>query len=360
MTKINIRQILKTATAWAKQHKLAAAGIALLVVAIIVGGTFAIFGQREQEPAARTPKRQSQAPKPKFYSPLTGREVPNEAATKQAVTAIMLENSPDARPQSGLKQAGIVYEAIAEGGITRFLVLYQQEKPQVIGPVRSLRMYYVDWLAPYNPSIIHVGGSSAALNEVRNGSYRDIDQFFNGDSYWRANDRAAPHNVYTSFQKLDAINTAKGYTESTFIAHPRVDGKPTNPPTAQSITINVSGATYNSHYNYDASSNSYLREQGGAAHLDREEGQIQPNVVIALKVNMHKIMEDGWRESIETIGTGQAVIFQNGIATEATWHKPDRKTPIQFTDTAGGEISLVRGQTWITAVPNISGGVAWQ
>ena len=123
-------------------------------------------------------------PIPKAYPENSLESIPQASANlSKPVTAIMIENSPDARPHSGLKQAEVVYEAIAEGGITRFLTLFQQHKPQLIGPVRSLRMYYVDWLAPYQASVAHVGGSHASLQEIRNGKYRDIDQFFNGSSY---------------------------------------------------------------------------------------------------------------------------------------------------------------------------------
>jgi hypothetical protein len=272
----------------------------------------------------------------------------------------MIENSPDARPQSGLKQAGVVYEAIAEGGITRFLAIYQEAKPQLIGPVRSVRMYYVDWAAPYNASIAHVGGSAAALAEVRNGSYRDIDQFFNGAYYWRATDRYAPHNVYTSFAKLDELNAKKGYKESTFKGFPRADGKASATPDATSIDMDISGVLYNTHYNYDAASNTYLRNIAGGPSLDREEGQIAPSVVIAIKVDMSLIMEDGYRESITTTGSGVAEIFQNGTVTTGTWSKSSRTSQIQFLDAAGKEIPLNRGQTWITAIPNDSGDVTWQ
>lgn len=295
-----------------------------------------------------------------YYSPLTGNKVADDAATKQAVTGIMIENSPDARPQSGLKEAGIVYEAIAEGGITRFLALYQEAKPQQIGPVRSVRMYYVDWVAPYNASVAHIGGSKAALDEVRNGNYRDIDQFFNAGYYWRATDRYAPHNVYTSFEKLDALNAAKGYKESTFTAWPRKDGKPAETPTATSVAINFSGPLFNTQYTYDKSSNTYLRSVGGADSNDREDGRIAPSVVVAMKVNMVRVLEDGYRESIQTTGSGEAIIFQNGTATTATWHKGSRADSIKFTDANGKEIALTRGQTWIAAVPNGSGSVSWQ
>ena len=299
-------------------------------------------------------------PAPTYYSPLTGIKVADEAATKQPVTAIMIENSPDARPQSGIKQAGIVYEAIAEGGITRFLALYQEAKPGLIGPVRSVRMYYVDWAAAYDASIAHVGGSFNALQEVRNGSYRDIDQFFNAGSYWRAGDRAAPHNVYTSFQNLDELNRSKGYTESHFTGFPRTDSKVSATPNATSVDINISSAWYNTHYDFDAASNTYLRSIGGEASNDREDGRIAPNVIVALKVDMTNVFEDGWRENITTIGQGGAVIFQNGTATEVTWRKTDRKAPLELLDAEGKPIKLNRGQTWIAAVPNGSGSIGWK
>lgn len=295
-----------------------------------------------------------------YYSPLTGSKVDSEAITKQAVTGIMIENSPDARPQSGLKQAGVVYEAIAEGGITRFLALYQEAKPQLIGPVRSVRIYYVDWVAPYNASVAHIGGSAAALSEVRNGNYRDIDQFFNAPSYWRSTDRYAPHNVYTSFEKLDALNAAKGYTQSTFTPWPRQEDKAAETPSATSIAINFSSALFNTHYDYDAATNSYLRSIAGAPSTDREDGQITPKVVIAMKVAMSLVREDGDRESITTTGSGEATIFQNGSATNVTWKKAGRSAPLQFFNSEGKEVALNRGQTWVAAVPISGGSVTWQ
>jgi hypothetical protein len=347
---------------WIKKHRIVSIVIAGLFLILVAGVTAFIILSQKSTPISVshiTPKPKPK-PAPVFYSPLTGDKVADVAATKQAVTAIMIENSPDARPQSGIKQAGIVYEAIAEGGITRFLTLHQQDKPQLIGPVRSLRMYYVDWLAPYNASVAHVGGSQFALQEIRNGKYRDIDQFFNGGSYWRATDRYAPHNVYTSFAKLDALNAAKGYTSSTFTGFERADAAPSKTPNATSITINISGPLYNTTYTYDKANNRYNRFLAGAPHNDREEGQLTPNVVIGMKVDMSQVLEDGYRENITTAGSGAATIFQNGTAQEVTWTKADRASQIVFTDAAGKVVPLVRGQTWIAAVPNGSGSVSWQ
>lgn len=312
-------------------------------------------------------------PAPIYYSPLTGIEVPDVATTKRPVTGIMIENSDSARPQSGLKDAGIVYEAIAEGGITRFLALYQEAQPGLIGPVRSVRPYYVEWADPYDASVAHVGGSANALTMIRSGNFgHDLDQFFNGSYYWRANDRYAPHNVYTNFSNLNALEAKKGITTSNFTGFPRVPiptkqtkpatSKPTPKPpiTAANINVHISGADFDSSYVYDQPSNTYARSEGGAPHVDREKGRITPTVVIVMKVAMVLAFEDGYREQITTTGSGAAYIFQDGSVIQGTWSRPDVKSQLVFTGPDGKQINLERGQTWITAIPNGSGSLAWQ
>ncbi len=295
----------------------------------------------------------------KYYSPLSGVQVADEAATKRAVTAVMIENSPDARPQSGLAEADVVFEAVAEGGITRFISLYQNARPGLVGPVRSLRAYYADWAAGFDPSVAHVGGSGDALAMIRSGNYGvDIDQFANGSSFWRATDRAAPHNVYTNFDKLDALNASKNHNSSTFTFAPRIDEKAAKEPNANNITIAVSTGVFSVSYDYNVAKNSYDRKQGGVAHMDREKGQISPKVVIALKTSMN-IRSDGLHMDVTTIGTGQAYVFQNGIVTQGVWSKDSSKGRLVVRDDAGNEIKLIRGQTWITTVGNDK-NVSWQ
>jgi hypothetical protein len=335
----------------------------ILICGAATATYFLVYKQPVKTPAAPNVvvKPAALPPAPvKYYSPLTGSLVADQAATTAPVTAIMIENSPDARPQSGIKNSGVVFEAIAEGGITRFMVLYQQEKPGLIGPVRSVRLYDLDWLSAFNAGIGHVGGSLAGLNEVRNGTYRDLDQFFNSASYYRAADRYAPHNVYTTFTRLDALNAAKGYTSSSFTGFTRTDAAPAATPTATKINVTISSALYNSTYTYDKTTNTYLRSQAGAPHLDRESGQIAPSVVVAIRVNESTVLQDGYREVIGTIGSGAATIFQNGTATPVTWHKTSKASQITFTDATGADVPLVRGQTWIAAVPNGNGNVSWQ
>jgi hypothetical protein len=347
-----------------KQHKIPVI-IGTIVALLIIGGGVAFTLLNAKKPVAvpapaPVKKQETPPPLPKYYSPLTGIEIPDEATTKKQVRAIMIENSPDARPQSGLKDAGVVFEAIAEGGITRFLTLFQESHPSLIGPVRSVRPYYVDWLAAFDASVSHVGGSKNALDEVRNGTYKDLDQFFNGAYYWRATDRYAPHNVYTSSDKLDQLNQSKGYISSNFTGFARKHSEaPAVTPNAGKIDIDISYALFNVHYDYDQASNSYIRSEGGAKHVDREGGQLQPKVVIAIKVPTVIGFEDGYREQMQTIGSGVSYVFQDGTVTKGTWTKTAKKDQIVFKNDAGEVIPLNAGQTWITAIPTEK-SVSWQ
>ena len=296
-----------------------------------------------------------------YYSPLTGLETNNKAVPTMATTCIMIENSPDARPQSGLNEAGVIYEAIAEGGITRFLAIFQEAKPNYVGPVRSVRMTFVELAKPYHCSIAHVGGSDNALKLIRNNAeFRDIDQFFNSSYYWRIRSRYAPHNVYTRFSMLDELNANKGYTTSEFNGFTRrkADTAPEAPATkASKITINMSSNLYSPVYNYDANTNKYLRSyvQGGVHYSMAEDGtktQNSPDVVIAMKVSSIARSSETQYADYVTTGSGDAVVFQNGGVIEAHWSRNDINSELKFTDNNGNEIQLNRGQTWITLCPN--------
>lgn len=298
---------------------------------------------------------------PKFFSSLSHNPVMTEDEIDSPITAVMIENHPDARPQSGLADAEMVFEAVAEGGITRFVALYQTNTPKMIGPVRSLRKYYIDWTKPFNPSVAHVGGSAEALAIIRNGQHRDIDQFFNSKYYWRSNDRYAPHNVYTNKGKLDALNKSKNYHKSmakTFKRQAEPSAKELKPATVTNIEINLSSPLYNVEFKYRADSNDYLRYMAGKPHLDREAGNITPKTIIAI-VNQTTLNADGKHMDIVTTGTGKAFIFQNGQVEEATWSKPNIDSQIEFTDKNGQKIAINYGQVWISSVANNASRVKW-
>lgn len=304
-------------------------------------------------PVAKEEVKETPPPPTTEPSKLTGVEVPL-ATNKLPITGIMIENSPDARPQAGLKDAGVVFEAVAEGGITRFLALFLEAQPDYIGPIRSVRPYYVQWARGFDAPIAHVGGSAEALAKIRGEGLPDLDQSFNAAYFQRVSNRYAPHNVYTSLAKLLELSTKKGYTSNSLTSLTRKAEAPAAAPTAKSINLVISSPLYNVHYDYDPATNSYARSQAGAPHTDERSGQqIKPKVVVALALSKG-IAADGIHTAYGTIGSGTVFIFQDGTVTQGTWTKASDKDQFRFTDAAGAPIGLNPGQTWFSVVSLVS------
>jgi len=313
------------------------------------------------------------APPKIIYSTLTGLPVADDSVNQRPVVATMIENSLDARPQSGLDQAGIVFEAIAEGGVTRFMAVFQDTQPSYIGPVRSARPYYVQWALGFDAAYAHVGGSPDALNDIKSWNVRDLDQFHNGGSYQRISSRYAPHNVYTSVTTLAQLAQSKGYNTSTYTGFSRKADQPYKAPTpatatqpaktndtrtaANTIDMIFSGPAYNSHFDYDASTNSYKRSEAGQPHMEADasgkQTQITPKVVVAMVVPMVRGALDAsgaYYSDYNPVGTGQIFVFQDGTVTQGTWSKASINASLSFNDASGQPLKLNRGQTWIGAI----------
>lgn len=303
-----------------------------------------------------------------IYSTLSGLPITDASVNQKPVTAVMVENSIDARPQSGLSEAGVVFEAVAEGGVTRFMALYQDAAPSNVGPIRSARPYYISWALGFDAGYAHVGGSDAGLADIKAWGVRDLDQFANGSSYHRVNSRAAPHNVYTGIDTLNQLETAKGYTSSTYTGFPRTSDNPykaasattqTTPATdartpATSISLHLSGPTYDPHYDYNASTNTYNRSEANEPQTDANTSkQLSPKVVIAMVLPLGRGALDSsgaYYSDYTTTGSGTAYIFQNGTVQTGQWNKASNTASLSFTDVNGAPISLNRGQTWLSAV----------
>lgn len=328
--------------------------VAVVVSAVLIGAgvAAAIRAHPTDKGGVYYVARAPQPSKPVTVpSTLTGLPV-DPAVNQRPVLGVMIENSLEARPQSGLDQAGVVFEAIAEGGITRFLALYQDTQPGYIGPVRSVRPYYAQWCMSFDCALAHAGGSPEALQNIRAWRTKDLDQFANGPSYQRITERYAPHNLYTSAAALHELAASKGYASPTYTAQPRKKDAAVAGPQAVSIDFDVSGVRYNPHFDYQAATNTYTRSQAGAVHMSINRGgsqtPIQPKVVVALVVP-YGIAADQ-HSQYGTLGSGPAMVFQDGLATPAQWHKTDTAAPFQLTDAAGAPLPLNAGQTWYTAL----------
>lgn len=326
----------------------------VLAVVILIGGGAGVYGINKsfnnRTDNVATPIAQKVDPPPQpttEASRLTGVQIPPEL-NKRPVTGIMIENSPDARPQSGVKDAGIVFEAIAEGGITRFLTLFQESQPDYIGPVRSVRPYYVDLLLPFDAALAHAGGSAEGLAKVRALGVKDLDHGANAGAFRRVPDRYAPHNLYTSTAGLDAASAARGFTTSNFKSFPRKAEKPAAQVTARTIDIAMSSYLYNVRYDYNPASNSYDRSQGGRPHTDQRSGQqLSPKTVVALVMGYS---QKGIYSVYQTTGTGKMYVFQDGTVQSGSWSKAGEREQFEFKDDGGNPLTLNAGQTWFTLV----------
>jgi len=296
--------------------------------------------------------------KPQLYqSSLDGTMVSLEDANRHPL-GIMVENHVDARPQFGLSQASIIYEAIAEGGITRFLAVYGPRGAAVVGPVRSARTYYVDWIRELTGYYAHVGGNYDALQQIKSVGILDLDQFANPSAYWRDTTRkvSSEHQMYTDTSKLYKIAADKKYsTTNSFIPYvfktePALELR----PASETIAINFGNASYNVSYAYDRVNNQYLRSLAGKPHIDAAtNGQLAAKNVIVQVVKraptVTAINEQGW--SMTTTGPGEASVFQDGVEVKATWKKDNDNARTRFFNkTTGAEIQFNPGATWIEVI----------
>lgn len=293
-----------------------------------------------------------------YQSPLDGTMVSLEDANRHPL-GVMVENHTDSRPQSGLTQASIVYEAIAEGGITRFLAVFGPKGASVVGPVRSARTYYVDWIREINGYYAHVGGNYDALALIKKIAILDLDQFANPSAYWRDKTKkvSSEHTMYTDTAKLYGIAADKKYTTTNAFTPYAFKTEPdlaTIVPTIQTVSINFGNASYNVVYHYDKTNNSYLRDLAGKPHLDAANNQqISAKNIVLQTVNRRStvtaINESGY--IMDTVGTGAATVFQDGAKIDATWKKDNENSRTRFFNKAtGAEIQFNPGQTWIEVI----------
>jgi hypothetical protein len=296
----------------------------------------------------------------------------SELATRKPI-AVMLDDHWAARPQAGLSQADIVYQALAEGGIPRYMAIFQTQDPPLIGPIRSARTYFVAWAEEWKAMYVHVWGSPDAMSRLAtdNKLYvwnADGLRYLTNTPYmWREKFRAAPHNAYTSGAQLRALLRKLGGTDPS-PKTPWTFGDPAPQslrPVGGSITIPY---YYNKiEYQYDRATNTYPRWETTnvtkhtlAPEIDpNNDRQVAPSVVVVMYMNTYLMAghanEKKGRLELAYVGKGKALVFQNGTAISARWNKAREHSPTTLTyasgPDAGKPIPFVRGQIFIQVVP---------
>jgi hypothetical protein len=292
-------------------------------------------------------------------APLTGLLV-SPALAAQHPIAVMVDDQADARPQSGFNAASVVWQAPAEGGIPRYMLIFGEGDPAAVGPVRSSREYFITWAAEWRAMYVHVGGSPQAMATLAASGEGQLvynaDEFrWGGTFLWRITQRLAPHNVYTDGTHLRELATRVGATA------PPAGRAWTFGPGAP-IAERPAGArleiTYPANqiaYRYDRDSNSYRRFVGGEPQVDAGDGrQVTPANVVVMTV-VFGPLNDGnpskKRLEAQNVGSGPAWIASNGVTVSGTWRKASTDAPTRFFGSDGREIVLVVGQTFVQVVP---------
>ncbi len=303
---------------------------------------------------------------------------------KQRPLGVMIENHKEARPQSGLTGADVIYEAVAEGGITRFLSIFYCQNAEILGPVRSARTYFLDFVSEYgsSPLYAHVGGANQdgpadALSQIENYGWvdrNDMNQFSIGfPTFWRDYDRlgravATEHTMYSSMEKLfqfaatsrnlkvedeDGVPWTKGFVPYSF----KEDVLSSQRPTVQKIHLEfwTLDADYSVDWTYDPTTNLYKRSNGGANHIDKNNNkQLTAKNIVVLRM-IESRANDGYENNqhllYKTKGTGKANIFTDGKETVGVWRKDARTARTLLFDSAGEPIKLNRGNIWFEILP---------
>ncbi|MEA3398572.1 MAG: DUF3048 domain-containing protein [Patescibacteria group bacterium] len=260
--------------------------------------------------------------------------------------AVVIDNHLDARPQSGLASANLVFEAEVEGATTRFLAFFADNRQiENIGPVRSARPYFIDWISEFSSSFVHCGGSPEALTRIIKENVININEFYKGELFWRSNSHLAPHNVYTSIENIRAYLNDKNLIAGKYFSWLFKDDEPSEEATSNHILIPEFGVVWK----YNKLDNSYIRYLGKSKHLDASSQEIKAKNIIIMAVNS-EVIDEELRLKLETIGSGEAVVCSDGNCEEGQWRKKSKLSRTRYYDQAGAEIVFNAGTTWVEVV----------
>lgn len=293
-------------------------------------------------------------------APLTGLMIPEAAALVRPI-AIMIDDQKDARPQSGFNAAAQVWQAPAEAGIPRYMMIFQDTLPASVGPIRSARQYFVEWASEWRAMYAHVGGSPEALTTLRAKGHGqwvyNADGFrFDGSLMWRVKFRVRPHNVYTDAPNLVKMAAAVGVKNEAqapvWRFGPELDADAR--PIGTSIVIKYPYETIT--YRYDAITNRYRRfiDKSKTQQIDNADQQpVAPTNVVILRMRFGAL-NDGHpnkhRLEAGNVGTGEAIISTGGRVINGTWKKASETAPTLLFGPDGQPVTLAAGQTFVQVI----------
>ena len=331
-----------------------------LIAALAATGASACSSQEPEPdvvvawPEATSERTVPEPPEPVRW-PLTGLAAPSAEATLVRVVSVKVENSPDARPQTNLQRADVVYESVTEGGITRFNALFHSDTPDVVGPVRSARLSDT-YIVPQYQALFSFSGASSSVNAaVRRAGIENLSEDAGVTRpFTRSSSRPRPHNLYVNVAEARAEGERRGMDTQREITGLRFDTTRFAPtgPTATRVSIPFSTAN-NVEWTYDPDRKVYLRVNNRAAFNDAATGeQVYARNVVVLWAQ-HRVATSSSTGAVtyEIIltGSGKAAVFRDGQRFDGTW-EADADAPPRFVAEDGTPIALAPGNTWMQVV----------
>jgi hypothetical protein len=287
-------------------------------------------------------------------APLTGVVDPSGATKSRPSVAVKIDNAPEARPQSGLDVADIVYEEVVEGGVTRFIAVFHSTAPDLAGPVRSVRPMDPDILSAYHGLVAYSGGIPAFVSMLRKAPVQDVNVDMATDAYSWDKNRRAPHNEYVSPEKLwpkakgDKANPPQAMFDF------RGAGEPFGDADTAGVSITYSPRA-SATYDWDAATGTWKRGENGTPHMAASGAQIAPQNVVIQFVTTRTLnyVDQSGSKVVESnvVGSGDAWILSNGRITKGRWSKSSESAATKYTDSAGNPVKLSVGRTWVHFAP---------
>lgn len=293
-------------------------------------------------------------------STLTGEYIDMDVAARRPI-AVVINNMKKSLPQSGISQAGIIYEVLAEGDITRLIAVFDEFDSEKIGTVRSARDYFIDFALNHDALFIHHGGSNSAYAALKSLKIDHLDGQFDDRAYWRDPVRfntpgMYEHSSYTNAELILAEAERQGmrlelYEDSDWgwgWGFYPIEALPASSVKAQKITVPFS-ANYTTIFEYDESTKRYKKFLGESPHIDEETGeQLEVTNILIQFTKMHVIDGDeAGRRSVELVGSGDGYVITGGEYAPVTWKKQTHQSPTHWYDEQGNKLRLNTGKTWI-------------
>jgi len=328
----------------------------VVVVGGIVFGFSALAGHakttRTSGPGDASPGS-SPSPTPPPICPLTGLAPKSGSVPDRSALAVKVENLPEARPQAGLGTADLIYEEPVEGGITRFIVVYQCTGAARIEPIRSARLTDPDILDQLGSPIFgYAGGVAQVESKVKKRGLIDVNYEVAAGAYHRDPGRPAPHNLYSSTQALYAAAHTHGSPPAPLFTY--ATRPPAGAVVARKVHLPFSGSS-DVYWKWSPSKKVWLRFHGTVPHQLSDGTQVSAkNVVVqVVKTVLTDITDANGMPSPEVIatGTGKAYVFRNGKVIVGTWSRPALADVTKFLDASSNVIPLAPGNTWIELLP---------